>query len=179
MSSICCFSTLQKRYRQIEETTHRLDCGRLRKKQFHEELKTFLIELGEKEGYKSYSGDSECLDVPLKRKRIEYKPDIVWNTGKSCYAFEFAFTEDWRAVIGEFALAWLKGCSRFFVFRLVQSEEEQDSQYDLFNNLFGILGKEFKKIRWFFWVLTKEHERDIEKTKKEIRKELKKWNFIG
>jgi hypothetical protein len=69
----------------------------LRKKQFREELKTFLIELGEKEGYKSYSGYSECLDVRIKRKRIEYKPDVVWNTGKSCYAFEFAFTEDWRA----------------------------------------------------------------------------------
>lgn len=154
----------------------------MRKKQFHEELKTFLIELGEKEGYKSYSGDSECLDVRIKRKRIEYKPDVVWNTGKSCYVFEFAFTEDWRAVIGEFALAWLKGCSRFFVFRLVDTEEEQDSEYDLLNNLFGILWKEFKRIkktRWFFWVLTKKDKRDIERTKKNIRKELKKWKFIS
>ena len=111
----------------------------MKKKQFHEELKAFLIELGEKEGCKSYSGDSECLDVRIKKKRIEYKPDVIWNTGKSCYVFEFAFTEDWRAVIGEFALAWLKGCSRFFVFRLVHTEEEQNSEYDLLNNLFGIL----------------------------------------
>ena len=154
----------------------------MRKKQFHEELKRFLIELGDKEGYKSYSGDSECLDVRIKKKRIEYKPDVIWNTGKSCYVFEFAFTEDWRAIIGEFALAWLKGCSRFFVFRLVDTEEEQDSEYDLLNNLFGILWKELKRIkktRWFFWVLTKENEKDIEKTKKEIRKELKKWKFIS
>ena len=151
----------------------------MRKKQFHEELKAFLIELGEKEGYKSYSGDSECLDVRIKRKRIEYKPDVVWNTGKSCYAFEFAFTEDWRAVIGEFALARLKGCSRFFVFRLVDTEEEQDSEYELLNNLFGILWKELKKTRWFFWVLTKKNEKDIERTKGEIRRELKKWKFIS
>jgi len=155
---------------------------KLKEKQFHEELKAFLIELGEKEGYKSYSGDSECLDVRIKKKRIEYKPDVIWNTGKSCYVFEFAFTEDWRAVIGEFALAWLKGCSRFFVFRLVNTEEEQDSEYDLLNNLFGILWKEFRRIkrtRWFFWVLTRKNEKDIEKTKKEIKKELKKWNFIS
>jgi len=154
----------------------------MRKKQFHEEMKSFLIEIGEKEGYKAFSGDSECLDIRIKKKRIEYKPDVVWNTGKSCYVFEFAFTEDWRAVIGEFALAWLKGCSRFFVFRLVDTEEEQDSEYDLLNNLFGILWKGFKRIkktRWFFWVLTKKDERDIERTKKNIRKELKKWKFIS
>lgn len=153
--------------------------GRLKKKQFHEELKNFLIELGEKEGYNSFSGDSECLDVRIKKKRIEYKPDVIWNTGKSCYVFEFAFAEDWRAVIGEFALTWLRECSRFFVFRLVKNEEEQDAEYDLLNNLFGILGKEFGKIRWFFWVFTKRDEKEIEKAKKKIRKQLKKWEFIS
>lgn len=151
----------------------------LKKKQFHEELKNFLIELGEKEGYKSFSGDSECLDVRIKKKRIEYKPDVIWQTGKSCYVFEFAFTEDWRAVIGEFALASFKNCSRFFVFRLVRTEEEQDSEYDLLNNLFGILGKKFENTKWYFWIFTKESERNFEKTKKEIKKELKKWNFIS
>jgi hypothetical protein len=151
----------------------------MRKKQFHEELKSFLIDLGKKEGFKSYSGDSECLDVRIKRKRIEYKPDVIWSTGKSSYVFELAFTEDWRAIIGEFALAWLKGCSRFFVFRLVDNEEQQDSEYDLLNNLFGILWKKFTKTRWYFWVLTKKDKRNIEKTKKEIRKDLKKWKFIS
>jgi hypothetical protein len=75
-------------------------------------------------------------------------------------------------------MAWLKGCSRFFVFRLVNTEDEQDSEYDLLNNLFGILGKKFEKIRWFFWVMTKKEERDLEKTKKEIRAELEKWKFV-
>jgi len=151
----------------------------MRKKQLHEELKSFLIELGEKEGYKSFSGDSECLDVRIKKERIEYKPDVIWKTDKSCYVFESAFTEDWRAVIGEFALAWLKDCSRFLVFRFVKDQEELDSEYDLLNNLFGILGKKFEKIRWFFWILTKENEKDFEKTKKEIKNQLRKWNFIS
>jgi hypothetical protein len=152
------------------------------KKQFHKELKAFLIELGEKEGYKSYSGDSECLDVRIKKKCVPYKPDVIWNTGKSCYVFELAFTEDWRAVIGEFALAWLKGCSRFFVFRLVNTEEEKDSQYELLNNLFGILWKgleEISKTKWYFWVFTKKDARDIDKTKRAIRTQLKKWKFIA
>jgi hypothetical protein len=148
------------------------------KKRFHEELKNFLIELGDKEGYKSFSGDSECLDVRLKKKRIEYKPDIVWQTGKAYYVFELAFTEDWRAVIGEYALAWLKECSRFFVFRFVKGQEELDSEYELFNNLFGILGNKFEKTKWFFWILTEEDEQDFEKTKKTIKKELRRWNFI-
>lgn len=151
----------------------------MRKKKLHEELKNFLVELGKKKGYRSFSGDSECLDIRIKKKRIEYKPDVIWKTNNSYYIFEFAFTEDWRAVIGEFILAWLKeDCSKFFVFRFVKSQEELDSEYYLLNNLFVILGKTFKKIGWNFYILTKEDEKNFEKTKKKIRKELRECNYI-
>jgi len=151
----------------------------MKNRRFHENLKNFLIELGEKEGFKAFSGDSECLDVRLKRSRVEYKPDVIWRYGASCYVFEIAFTEDWRAVIGEFALAWLKDCSKFLVFRLVDNEDEKDSEYDLLNNLFSILGKKFENVTWYFWIFTKAETRSFEKAKRAIRKQLKEWRLIS
>lgn len=148
------------------------------KKSFHDELKSFLIELGEKEGYKSYSGDSEALDIRLKQKRIEYKPDVIWKRKEAYYIFEIAFTEDWRAIIGEYILTALKEGSRFFIFRFVKTDEEVDSQYDFLNSLLSILGKKFETTKWYFWVLTKQDAKNIEKTKTTLRKSLRKWNFI-
>jgi hypothetical protein len=156
------------------------------KKRFHEELKAFLIELGEEKGYKSFSGDSECLDVRIKRKRIEYKPDVVWQKGNSCYSFEFAFTEDWRAVIGEFVLSWLKGCSKFFVFRFVDTEEERNSENTFFKKIFSFMGnvfdnietKRFRSITVSFFVLTYKHTKDMNRTKREIKRKLKASKFI-
>lgn len=147
-------------------------------KSFHDKLKSFLIELGEKEGYKSYSGDSEPLDIRLKQKRIEYKPDVIWKRREKYYIFEIAFTEDKRAIIGEFILTALKEGSRFFVFRFVKTEEKVDSEYDFMNNLLSILGKQVEETAWYYWVFTKEDAKNIEKTKAKIKKSLREWNFI-
>ena len=156
-------------------------------KTFHEKLKAFLIELGKKNGYRSFSGDSECLDVRINRKRIDYKPDVVWQTGNSYYIFELAFTEDLRAVIGEFVLSWLKGCSKFFVFRLVDIEEKRDSEHDSLKNHFGLMTNLFKNIKSerfgsitvSFYVLTKKQEKDMDRTKREIKRKLKESGFIA
>lgn len=43
-------------------------------------LRIFLIGLGQSEGYKAYSGDSEPLDVRIKQRHIEYKPNVIWKT---------------------------------------------------------------------------------------------------
>lgn len=146
---------------------------------FHEQLKSFLIELGEKEGYKSYSGDSEPLDIRLKQKRIEYKPDVIWKYKGKIYVFEIAFTEDWRAVIGEFVSACLKGCSQFFIFRSVETENDLDYEYDLLNNLLSIIGEKFKETYWAFRILTRKELKNFEATKKSIKRDLRKWNLVS
>jgi len=150
----------------------------LSKKSFHEELKSFLIELGQKEGYKSYSGDSEPLDIRLKQKRIEYKPDVIWRRREAYYIFEIAFTEDWRAIIGEYILTALKESARFFIFRFVGSAEEVDSEHDFLDNLLSILGKKFERTIWYFWIFTKEDAKNFDRTKITIRKWLRKYKFI-
>jgi len=96
---------------------------KLKEKRLHDDLKSFLVEVGKREGYTSFSGDSECLDIRLKKRHTEYKPDVIWKSKTSCQVFEFAFTEDWRAIVGEFTLAWLAGCSSLTVFRLADSKE--------------------------------------------------------
>jgi len=149
----------------------------LSKERFHEELKNFLIEYGEKKGYKSYSGDSEPLDIRLRQKHIEYKPDVIWKRKESYYIFEIAFTENWRAIIGEFILASLKEGSRFFIFRLVKTEEEVGSAYDFLNNLFSILGEK-NDLNWYFWIFTEQDAKNFGRAKVKIRKQLREWKFV-
>ena len=128
----------------------------MREKRLHDKLKTFLIAVGAKEGYKSFSGDSECLDIRLKRKHIEYQPDVIWKNRTSCHIFEFAFTEDWRAIAGEFTLAWLAGCSSFTIFRLAEGIEGPggvafpETERRFFRNLLGVLGEKLG-IKWHFF----------------------------
>ena len=135
----------------------------MRQKRLHTKLKKFLIEVGTKEGYTSYSGDSECLDVRFKRKHIEYKPDVIWKRKTACHAFEIAFTEDWRAIVGEFTLAWLAGCSSFNLYRLITYEREKDAkygamptcdEYDFVSKVLKFLGGRFG-LKWrlspIFW----------------------------
>jgi hypothetical protein len=150
----------------------------MNKKGFHSQLKSFLIELGEKEGYKSYSGDSEPLDIRLRRKRIEYKPDVIWKYRREIYVFEIGFTEDWRAIIGEFTSACLKECSEFFIFRVVESESDIDKEYDLLNNLLSIIWERFKETYWGFRIFTKKDLKDFETAKNLIKRDLRKLNLI-
>ena len=129
---------------------------KLRERRLHDELKVFLVEVGKKEGYTSFSGDSECLDIRLKKRHSEYKPDVIWKSKTSCQVFEFAFTEDWRAIAGEFTSAWLAGCSSFTVFRLAYAKEygseapklivmpdDKETRDNFFRNLLGVLGERF------------------------------------
>lgn len=80
---------------------------------FHNDLRDILVEYGEKAQDKknntffsrSYSGDSEPLDVRRGQKSIEWNPDVVWiRTGKK-FIIEIALSENWRSIVGEFALA--------------------------------------------------------------------------
>jgi hypothetical protein len=130
----------------------------VKEQKLHSKLKSFFIEVGTKEGYISFSGDSECLDVRFKKQHIEYKPDVIWKSNTSCHVFEFAFTEDWRAIVGEFTLAWLAGCSSFTVFRLLpvgsETVESQRGNWEkvivpenelrFYKNIFNLLSGKFR-----------------------------------
>ena len=78
----------------------------------HDSLKQWLVELGERAEdakgnakYEAYSGDSEPIDIRYGKKHIEYNPDVVWNNKGKLYIMEVAFSENWRSIVGEIALA--------------------------------------------------------------------------
>ena len=151
---------------------------KLSRKQLHNRLKHWLIELGKEAGYESFSGDSEPIDIRVKRSRIEYKPDVVWNRRGKFYFLELAFTEDWRSVIGEFILASLKRNSRgFFVIRISFDDETRESDYDLFHNLFKILSRK-EKMRWAFYLFTKHEITDFDYVKRKLKEALKEYKWL-
>ena len=148
-------------------------------KRVHEKIKNLLIELGKEAGCEAYTGDSEPLDIRVKQKHFTFNPDVVWIKNGSYYVFEIAFTEDWRAVVGEYTLSWLKkNCTKFFVFRLVKDDESREKEYELLNNVMGILGKRFKKTVWSFWIFTEEELENFSKLKKSLVDTLLEFKFI-
>lgn len=162
----------------------------LKEIKLHDDLKNFLLEVGKKEGYKSFSGDSECLDIRLKKRHTEYKPDVVWKSKTSCHVFEFAFTEDWRAIVGEFTLAWLAGCSSFSVFRLVKIQEsdsasvkvvtmptKKETREPLYRSLFGILGEKYS-MKWYYNQITTGSNWSAKSHKQTVLWFLKRGHFI-
>jgi len=101
-----------------------------------------------------------------QEKNVEYRPDVIWKRKTSCHVFEIAFTEDWRAIAGEFTLAWLAGCSSFIVFRLADVMESSsepsgigiimpETEEPFFKNLLGSLGEKFG-MKWHFLQLLEE-----------------------
>jgi hypothetical protein len=59
------------------------------------------------------------------------------------------------AIVGEFTLAWLAGCSSFIVFRLATDTMEADPEFPkseahFINGLLSFLGKKFG-MRWYLW----------------------------
>lgn len=112
-----------------------------RVKTVHEKLKHWLIELGDENGYEAYSGDSEPIDVRVERKHVEYRPDVVWNYKGRLYIIELAFSEDWRAIVGEFLLVSLiKNCREFFMVTI--------GDPDFTGDLFKIVDRKLKFHRW-------------------------------
>lgn len=137
----------------------------------HQRLKTWLIELGQKAGYESYSGDSESIDIRVKRKHIEYQPDVVWNWKGDLYIVELAFSEDWRAIVGEFLLvSMIKNCKDFLMVTVGDPEFTGD--------LFKIVGKKLDFRRWFSYTFEESDLENVDKMKREIRSYLKERRWI-
>jgi len=57
-------------------------------------------------------------------------------------------------------------------------EDELDFEYDLINNLLGILSERFKTTGYSFWIITKDEAKDLKALKRSIKKQLKEWKFI-
>ena len=142
-----------------------------KKKKVHDELKQWLLELGEKYGYDVYSGDSEPIDIRIKKKHIEYKPDVVWVWKGGLYIIEIAFSEDWRAIVGEFLLvSMIKNCKEFFMITVGDPSFSGD--------LFRIIQKKLDFNRWISYTFEYSDLNDAEKIKREVKSYLKESEWI-
>ena len=140
-----------------------------KKKTVHEDLKQWLLELGKSNGYETYSGDSEPIDIRIKRKRVEYIPDVIWNWKGGLYIIELAFSEDWRAIVGEFLLvSMIKNCKEFFMVTVGDPEFTGD--------LFKIVEKKLGFHRWISYTF---EEIDLETMRRELRSYLKEKEWIS
>jgi len=144
---------------------------------FHNDLRDLLVEYGEKALDKkkrpyfsrSYSGDSEPLDVRRGQKSIEWNPDVIWiRTGKK-FIIEIALSENWRSVVGEFALA--KAINAWGICFIT------DFEYDYFSDLMKILEKSLEYKKWHFMLI--EYQKNPEKIAKEVLDWLKERKFSG
>lgn len=93
-------------------------------KSLHEQLKNWLINLGKsmktKRGKpyysKVWSGDSESVVIRFGQRHDVCQPDVVWKHRNEKCIFEIAFTEEWREIAGEIALAsMVEDCVKVFI----------------------------------------------------------------
>lgn len=146
----------------------------------HEPLKNWLIEMGKtkKDGkdnsYYSevYSGDSQPLDIRRGKKHFTYQPDVIYVRKGRTRILEIAQTENWRAWVGELALA--KGVQGFWGICLILFEEDEE----FVGNVFHVMEKVLDLDWWGYVVLEDEETIDFEKAKKRLTKELKDWDWL-
>jgi hypothetical protein len=144
----------------------------------HEELKQWLLDLGKnvkdakgKPYYKVYSGDSQPLDIRVRKRHITYQPDVVWERNGKLYLIELAFNEDWRAIVGELtAASALKNLGGAFIITYGWSD-------DYISDLMSLFG-EMLDIWWAYHNFSEDEYSDINYMKKEIKKDLKTWKRI-
>lgn len=130
-----------------------------------------MVELGKEHGYETYSGDSQPVDVRVKRKHIEYAPDVVWDWKGRLYITELAFSEDWRAIAGEFLLASLiKNCKGFFMVTV--------GDPDFTGDLFKIIEKKLDFHQWISYTFEESDLSNFRKVKREIQSYLKEREWI-
>jgi hypothetical protein len=178
-----------------------------KEERLHNRIKSLLAKAGKEEGYTTYSGDTECVDIRFKKKRVEYKPDVIWKGKISSHVFEVAFTEDWRAVVGEFVMAHLAEFSSFTVCRLHVYEHKETevapsvgvtractvtnvdikNEKRFFENLLSFLGTKYgMKAHLHTVLMEKTVRKEKMKGKEDTRfdewcllKDLRRWNLIS
>lgn len=141
----------------------------------HDRLKQWLVELGKqiKDGrgnpqYESYSGDSQPIDIRVGMKHVEYQPDVVWNRKGKLYIMELAFSENWRSIVGEIALASMKKHCKVLLIT-------QGFENEFIDNLVPLFGKKLG-VHWTYYNF--EELSDYSSMKRDIRKFLKELHWI-
>jgi hypothetical protein len=89
-----------------------------REARFHDQIANWLVEYGNENGYRAWSGNKEPLDARSGRLRYEYRPDAIWERGGNRVAFEVALNDGHRAIAGEITLANFARCTKIFVIAL-------------------------------------------------------------
>jgi hypothetical protein len=141
----------------------------------HDSLKQWLVELGKqikdakgKPRYEAYSGDSQPIDIRYGKKHVEYNPDVVWSRRGRLYIIELAFSENWRSIVGEIALAsMIKDCELFLI--------TQGFPSTFIENLIPMFGKKLG-VHWMYY--NYEEVSNLDSMKKDIRKWLKEKHWI-
>jgi hypothetical protein len=141
----------------------------------HDSLKQWLVELGKQTKdangnprYEAYSGDSQPIDVRYGKKHVEYNPDVVWNRRGRLYIIELAFSENWRSIVGEIALASvIKDCKLFLI--------TQGFPNGFMENLVPMFGKKLG-VHWMYY--NYEELSDLDSMKKDIWKWLKEKRWV-
>jgi hypothetical protein len=141
----------------------------------HDSLKQWLVELGKQikdargnPRYEAYSGDSQPVDIRYGKKHVEYNPDVVWRHRGRLYIIELAFSENWRSIVGEIALAsMIKDCRLFLI--------TQGFPTEFMGNLVPLFGKKLG-VNWMYY--NYEEESDLESMKKDFRRWLKDSHWI-
>ena len=142
------------------------------KKRVHDELKQWLLDLGKKSGYDhTYSGDSEPIDIRIKKKHVEYNPDVVWNHKGNLYIIEIAFSEDWRAIAGEFLLvSMIRNCKGFLIIT--------EGDPDFTNDLFHLMDKQLDLPYWISYTFEPKDLKNVDNVKRKIKSWLTKNSWI-
>jgi len=154
------------------------------KTSLHEELKSWLIEIGKSSDYlKSYSGDSKWLNIQFGKWQDVYQPDVIWKYRGGICVFEIAFTEGWREVAGEICLAsMVEDCTQIFI--ISQSSENPEAT-EIYENRWkkyvSMIGKKVglkygAELTFILYTIWKEER--VEEIKKVILNRLKKRECI-
>jgi len=148
----------------------------------HDQLKNWLLEVGEhsvdRKGKlyytRTYSGDSEPLDIRKGKKHVEYRPDVIFERGKSRFIIEIAQNDPWLAWVGEVFMAKL--ATGFWGVCLVLFDEGRE----LVRNRLGLVEivLEFKPNYLYYVVLEGEEATNIDLAKKTLRLYLEKKGWL-
>nr|KXH70600.1 MAG: hypothetical protein AM325_15700 [Candidatus Thorarchaeota archaeon SMTZ1-45] len=145
----------------------------------HDALKNWIMEKAElkKDARKNkyydrvFSGDMEPVDIRVRMKHFDYRPDIVLVRKDRKYLVEIALSEDWRALVGELSLA--KACRAANVLFIVSGWDK-----DALDDILTVMGEVLDYEKWYYIILDDNDVNNLEKAKKVVSKWLTDWEWI-
>ncbi len=148
-------------------------------KKIHDILKYWIMERAEEKhdarGNKYYdriySGDTEPVDIRVRMKHFDYRPDVVLVRKGMKNIIEIALSEDWRAVVGELAL--VKACRASNAVFIVYEWGE-----DVIENIMNVMGEILGFENLSYINLDEDEYSDLEKVKNKVERLLVKWEFF-